>query len=182
MSARNPFVFSGPLDPEQMVDRDWETDELATLAAGGHWIRLEAPRRYGKTTLLRRVLAEAERSGRVSTLVDLEGVLSLGGIVIRIERAYSRSLKGKARQAVDRLFRSWDSALPTNEQRVAMALALSPGQPGDADVRARVGIGRGSVHAATRQLRGRGDVIDTSDGPRLTDPLLELWLRERMEP
>lgn len=369
--ADNPFVFSGPLDPEQMVDRDREADELAALASGGHWARLEAPRRYGKTTLLRRVLVEVERSGVVSALVDLEGVLSLGGIVIRIERAYSRSLRGKARQAVDRLFRAWDlglslgaagfavelranprldaesvllrllelpdelhartgarvlvafdefqdllrvegadgvlrsviqhqgesasyafagsapglmsrlfedpsaplleqavtvrlaplpagevadyltarftatgrqpggaldpllrfchghpqrlmllahqlwrltpdggaadeetwlqarevaldhaervlrasySALPTNEQRVAMALALSPGKPGEADVRALVGIGKGSVHAALRQLLGRGDAIDTTDGPRLTDPLLELWLRDRMEP
>jgi uncharacterized protein len=352
--------------PEQPRRVEWDylssPDTATSLRPGAAAVR--------KTTLLRRVLAEVEQSGMASALVDLEGVLSLGGIVIRIERAYSRSLKGKARQAVDRLFRSWDlglslgaagfavelranprldaesvllrllelpeevhartntrvlvafdefqamlrvesadgvlrsviqhqresasyafagsapslmsrlfedpsaplleqavtvrlgplpagqvgdyltdrfqatgkepgqaldpllrfcrghpqrlmllahqlwrqtpdgatadeetwlqareaaldqtervlhatySALPTNEQRVATALSLSPGKPGDADIRALVGIGKGSVHAALRQLRGRGDVIDTPDGPRITDPLLELWLRERME-
>ncbi|MGH2805482.1 MAG: AAA-like domain-containing protein, partial [Thermoleophilaceae bacterium] len=126
MAAENPFVFSGPLDSEQMVDRDREANELATLAAGGHWARLEAPRRYGKTTLLRRVLAEVEQSGMASALVDLEGVLSLGGIVIRIERAYSRSLKGKARQTVDRLFRSWDLGLSLGAAGFAVELRANP--------------------------------------------------------
>lgn len=369
--SHNPFVFSGPLDPGDMVDRDAEADELLALADGGHSSRLEAPRRYGKTTLLRRVLREAEEAGMSTALVDVEGVLSLAGIVVRIERAYSRSLKGRVRQAVDRLFRTWDlglslgaagfavelranprldaesvllrllelpdevhartgarvlvafdefqdllqvegadgvlrsviqhqresasyvfagsapslmgrlfedpsaplleqavtvrlgplspadvtdyliqrfsvagkdpgpaldpmlhfcrghpqrlmllahqlwrlapegepadegawlaardaaldhtgrvlhavySGFSANEQRVALALALSPGKPGDADVRALVGIGRGSVHAAVQQLRDRGDAIDTDLGPRLTDPLFELWLRERAEP
>src|SRR4051812_15348443 len=99
-SGTNPFVFSGPLDPGDMIDRRDEAAELLALAEGGHSTRLEAPRRYGKTTLLSQVLSDAERTGMATALVDLEGVLSLGGIVIRIERAYSRSLKGKVRQAV----------------------------------------------------------------------------------
>ena len=56
----NPFRFSGPLAPEDMIDRDQESDELLALADGGHSFRLVGPRRYGKTTLLRRVLTAAE--------------------------------------------------------------------------------------------------------------------------
>ena len=59
----NPFRFSGPLAPEDMIDRDQESEDLLALAEGGHSFRLVGPRRYGKTTLLRRVLNAAEQEG-----------------------------------------------------------------------------------------------------------------------
>ncbi|HUO69755.1 MAG TPA: ATP-binding protein [Solirubrobacteraceae bacterium] len=103
----NPFRFSGPLPPEQMIDRDDEADDLLALADGGHSFRLVGPRRYGKTTLLRRVLESAERQGTATVLVDLQDVLSIAEIVVRIERGYQR-LKGPLRRHVENLFRSWN--------------------------------------------------------------------------
>ncbi len=106
----NPFRFSGPLASEDMIDRDPEAEELLALADGGHSFRLVGPRRYGKTTLLRRVLEAADREGMATVLVDLQDVLSIGEIVVRIERAYDR-LKGPIRRNVDALFRSWNIGL-----------------------------------------------------------------------
>ncbi len=106
----NPFRFSGPLPPEQMIDRDRETDDLLTLAEGGHSFRLVGPRRYGKTTLLRRVLDAAGREGVATVLVDLQDVLSIAEIVVRIERAYDR-LKGPIRRQVENLLRTWNIGL-----------------------------------------------------------------------
>ena len=106
----NPFRFSGPLASEDMIDRDPEAEELLALAEGGHSFRLVGPRRYGKTTLLRRVLEAADREGMATVLVDLQDVLSIGEIVVRIERAYDR-LKGPIRRNVDALFRSWNIGL-----------------------------------------------------------------------
>lgn len=94
-----------------MIDRDPETERLRALAEGGHASRLVAPRRYGKTSLLRRVLRDAADGGWSTALVDLEGVLSLSSTVVRIERAYDRSLKGPIRRTVDALFRSWKVGL-----------------------------------------------------------------------
>jgi hypothetical protein len=45
-----------------------------------------------------------------TVLVDLQDVLSIGEIVVRIERAYDR-LKGPIRRNVDTLFRSWNIGL-----------------------------------------------------------------------
>jgi hypothetical protein len=106
----NPFRFSGPLSPEQMIDRDPESDDLLTLADGGHSFRLVGPRRYGKTTLLRRVLEAADREGTATILVDLQDVLSIAEIVVRIERGYER-LKGPVRRRVENLLRSWNIGL-----------------------------------------------------------------------
>jgi predicted AAA+ superfamily ATPase len=95
----NPFHFSGPLPPEEMIDRDPEAEDLFNLARGGHSFRLVGPRRYGKTTLLRRVLEAAEQDGAATVLVDLQDVLSIAEIVVRIERAYER-LKAPLRRTV----------------------------------------------------------------------------------
>src|ERR1700722_16441961 len=106
----NPFRFSGPLAPEEMIDRDSEADDLLALAEGGHSFRLVGPRRYGKTTLLRRVLGAAERDGTAAILVDRQDVLSIAEIVVRIERGYER-LKGPVRRRVESLLRSWNIGL-----------------------------------------------------------------------
>ena len=106
----NPFRFSGPLAPEEMIDRDLEADDLLALVEGGHSFRLVGPRRYGKTTLLRRVLESAAHEEMATVLVDLQDVLSISEIVVRIERGYER-LKGPIRRHVESLLRTWNIGL-----------------------------------------------------------------------
>jgi hypothetical protein len=122
----NPFRFSGPLAPEQMIDRNPEADDLLALAEGGHSFRLVGPRRYGKTTLLRRVLEAAERAGTATVLVDLQDVLSIAEIVVRIERGYER-LKGPVRRHVENLFRTWNIGLSLGGGGFTATLQRNPG-------------------------------------------------------
>jgi hypothetical protein len=98
-SADNPFVFDRPVGPDMLIDREGEVAELVGLAEGGHSARVTGPRRYGKTSVLRRVLAEAERIGMPHVYVDLSGVLSFEQIAEVIERAYRSSLQGAPRRA-----------------------------------------------------------------------------------
>ena len=39
----NPFVYSHPLAPDDIIDRDEETRRLLAAAVGGHYVRLYAP-------------------------------------------------------------------------------------------------------------------------------------------
>ena len=103
----NPFQTSGPLEPEDMIDRDAETDQLFDLADGGHSSRLVAPRRYGKSSLLGRVLRRAGNQGMPTAHVDLMDVLTMGAIVTRFERAYARSLTGPIRRAASDILKTW---------------------------------------------------------------------------
>src|SRR3954447_16258453 len=102
----NPFVFNRPLDPEQLIDRDDEAKRLLQLAEGGHASRLSAPRRYGKTSLLRRVGRDAEFAGLNYVEVDFYGALSVTDAVGRMEEAYARlrtPLRRAAIAAIDTL-------------------------------------------------------------------------------
>lgn len=93
----NPFVYSHPLPPSELIDRQAETARLIELADGAHNSRLTAPRRFGKTTLARKVLADADKIGMNTVYVNFYGILSLEDAGNRIERAYRESLQGPVR-------------------------------------------------------------------------------------
>jgi hypothetical protein len=98
----NPFIYSHPLSPEDVIDRDAETEELLRNVIGGHYVRLFAPRKYGKTSLLKRALRDGEeREGLIPVLVDLYRVSSIADVTVRFERAYSKHLKGAVRSKVE---------------------------------------------------------------------------------
>lgn len=103
----NPFVYDDPLPPDQLVDRESETNQLLSLAEGGHNTRLQAPRRYGKTTLLGKVRDEAEKIGMHTVYVDCYRALTLAEVSRRIEEAYLLALGGPARRAVAAVTRRW---------------------------------------------------------------------------
>src|SRR5918995_5045159 len=103
----NPFVYSRPIAPDEVIDRDEETRKLLQWAVGGHYVRLFAPRKYGKTSLLGRVLRDGERSeGLIPISVDLYGVLSIADLTVRIERAYARQLKGRVPARIKKILQS----------------------------------------------------------------------------
>ena len=123
----NPFVYSRPIAPDEVIDRDGETQRLLANAVGGHFVRLYAPRKYGKTSLLRRVLRDAERQeGMIPILVDLYGVLSIGDVAVRFERAYARQLKGKARARVEEFLQSTGLGLSLGALGISARLQLDP--------------------------------------------------------
>ncbi|HVS99042.1 MAG TPA: hypothetical protein VHE08_00850 [Solirubrobacterales bacterium] len=90
MAQLNPFVFNRPVGAEDLIDRDREAEQMLSLAEGGHAVRLSAPRRYGKTSLLRRLGVEAEKAGMNYVEVDFYGVLSRADVAVRLEDGYSR--------------------------------------------------------------------------------------------
>ncbi len=103
MDLLNPFVFSRPVEPDDLIDRDDESKRLLALAEGGHAVRLSAPRRYGKTSLLRRLGHDAEKAGMSYVEVDFYGVLSEIEVAERLEDSYAvlRSSPGRlARTAI----------------------------------------------------------------------------------
>lgn len=99
MVGINPFVYDNPLEPEEAIVRRDEVERLIALAEGGHNTRVSAPRRYGKTTLLRQVQSRAADLGYGTIEVDLFGVQSRHDFAVRLEMAY-RAMQGPLRRVV----------------------------------------------------------------------------------
>lgn len=122
----NPFVYSRPVAPVDVLDREPEIRQLLSLAAGGHFVRLYAPRRFGKTSLLRKALADAERGRElVPLLVDLYGVLSYADVTIRVERAYAQ-LRGPIRRTIESILRTTGLGLSLGAPGISVKLQLEP--------------------------------------------------------
>src|ERR671911_2512307 len=86
----SPFRFEGPVSPELLIDRNQELATLARRAGDRVGVRLAAPRRYGKTSLL---LAHArqlrETGGWRTAHADFGRASDLTDVARRIAAAYA---------------------------------------------------------------------------------------------
>jgi len=94
--------------PDEVSGRDEELATLTDRAAHGRFVLLHAPRRYGKTSLIGRLAANADATGDLAVVrVDLEGVLTIDDVARRLHDAYRKlpatTLGRLLRRAVDGL-------------------------------------------------------------------------------
>jgi uncharacterized protein len=123
----NPFIYSHPLPPEDIINRDEETQELLRNVVGGHFVRLFAPRKYGKTSLLRRALRDGQQQeSLIPVLVDLYRVSSIADVTVRFERAYSKHLKGPLRAKVEDFLQKTGIGLSLGAYGISAKLRLDP--------------------------------------------------------
>src|SRR4051812_2834231 len=109
----NPFVYGEIVPPSSFVDRETELDRLTSDLLAGQKIFLISPRRYGKSSLVRRALTAAARGGALTVEVTvssyssyvafLEGYArALLSVETRIDRAraWLRDMLGAVRTEV----------------------------------------------------------------------------------
>ena len=139
----SPFIYEDPLEPpEVLADRIGELALLRDRVAETRNSRLEGPRRYGKTSLLKAALAVADRDGFVPIYVNFLGVLTPADVAERIERAYREQQEKLVEAAKDatRLARvryqggstSYLEVLTTDSNLFAAQLNLVTAQQGEA--------------------------------------------------
>lgn len=103
--SRNPFVFDRPLEPGDLIDREDELSLLAERLRDVVNTRLSSPRDYGKTSLLRRAIADARAADSGAVLVDLYGVRTAGQMAAQIELAHADLPAGPLSSALTTLRR-----------------------------------------------------------------------------
>ena len=81
----SPFPYQGPLEPEEVQGRDGLLADLTERVTGRRLTALLGPRRYGKTSVLRRLAADLTE---VTTVwVDLYEVTSMADVAVRFDDA-----------------------------------------------------------------------------------------------
>jgi uncharacterized protein len=83
-----PFPFEGPVPADLLIDRAAELDVLARRAADRVSVRLVAPRRYGKTSLLLAHAGRLQQTSWRTVHVDLSRVTDLTDVARRLAAAY----------------------------------------------------------------------------------------------
>lgn len=81
---RNPFSIGIIQDEHSFCDRVQEKEELIRYARNGDNVVLISPRRYGKSSLVGRVLESLEQEGYLTAYVDLFPVTSENDFVSRL--------------------------------------------------------------------------------------------------
>lgn len=126
-SGPSPFIYDGPIPPEQLIGRAHEAAALREWARAGRFVALTAPRRYGKTSLIGKVARDAERHDRVAVVVaDLFGVASMADLVIRLERAWATHTPKRLRGVVGRALAGAEVGLSLAGSGFTVALAERP--------------------------------------------------------
>lgn len=100
----NPFSYQGPLAPDELIDRDQELDVLQAAAADRVDVRLSAPRRYGKSSLLEAHMASMRAAGHRAVRVDFYRVATVADVAARVVRGYT-ALPADRAHLLDRLSR-----------------------------------------------------------------------------
>jgi uncharacterized protein len=136
----NPFRYQRPVSPQDVIDREPEVRAIVEAAASGGLVRLDAPRRFGKTSVIGKAFAEAQRDDTVTVLVDLYGVLSLREVAERIELAYRR-LRGPVDRRVRDLLSSYELSF-------------------------NVGVARGTLRAASAEESDSRRLLELLDLPQ----------------
>lgn len=101
----SPFRFEGPVEPADLIGRDRETSQVADYARAGRAMSIAAPRRYGKTSLLRAVAARLQGEHAVVASIDLLGLDGPGDFATRYATAWRQATESdrRARATVQRV-------------------------------------------------------------------------------
>jgi hypothetical protein len=83
----NPFTLKEIPDGSAFCDRQKELKDLTGFASAGENALLYSPRRYGKTSIVRKVQGRLESEGAITAYCDLFGVSSIEDIAGRIARS-----------------------------------------------------------------------------------------------
>jgi hypothetical protein len=104
-----------------LIDRRGELDALQNAAANRVAIRLAAPRRFGKSSLLEAHIAAMREAGHRAIRVDLSKVATVGDVAARVAHAYSE-LPGEPRRNV----RRWASRLGVAATPGGVGISVAP--------------------------------------------------------
>src|SRR5689334_22506247 len=126
----SPFVYEEPVEAGDLVDRAAEAGTLVERSLDARNSRVEGPRRFGKTSLLRAVLAEAARNGAVPIEVNFLGCVTPTDVAQRIERAYAAQLDGPLRRWFDGLVRTLQPTVSAAPGGVGVKAQPRSGAPG----------------------------------------------------
>lgn len=109
---KNPFIFGDVVKGEYFTNREGEIKELTSDLLSGQNILLFSPRRYGKTSLILKVLDNLKKEDLTPIYVDLFRITSVHTFVKIYTTAITKATATKLDQAVQFLKINFPTIIP----------------------------------------------------------------------
>ena len=100
---RNPFVYGKTVSGEQFCNRDKEVKELVAEITNCQNIIIFSPRRYGKTSLIKRVLGKVKARGILTFYIDLYPAINKQKFIEIYASAISSGISGSFKQIAEKI-------------------------------------------------------------------------------
>ncbi len=128
----NPFHYGSPVSGERFTNRESELKALVACMTQGQNAVVLSPRRYGKTSLLRRAIQEVGTRGGRTGMVSLIGCSSRRQVAQALATAVARDLMGGVEGRVEQLrehLASIRAALSFEVTGEGFKISLTPARP-----------------------------------------------------
>ncbi|HET9665551.1 MAG TPA: hypothetical protein VFP09_02300 [Desertimonas sp.] len=99
-SELSPFPYHGPLEPDEVTGREELVRDLTDRLSERRVTALLGPRRYGKTSVLRKVCADLAGVGQETVWIDLYELSSVADLAGAIDQGLAK-VQGHMRRAID---------------------------------------------------------------------------------
>ena len=109
---KNPFIFGDVVKGKHFTNREDEIKELTSDLLSGQNILLFSPRRYGKTSLILKVLGNLKKEDIIPIYVDLFRITSLHTFVKIYTAAITKTTATKFDEAVQFLKTNFPTIIP----------------------------------------------------------------------
>ncbi|MFH1996735.1 MAG: ATP-binding protein [Candidatus Omnitrophota bacterium] len=109
---KNPFIFGDVVKGEYFTNREEEIKELTLDLLSGQNILLFSPRRYGKTSLILKVLDNLKKEDVIPVYVDLFRITSVHTFVKIYTAAITKASATKLEEAVQFLKTNFPTIVP----------------------------------------------------------------------
>ena len=109
---KNPFVYGEEVAGDAFWNRTKEIQELVRDVKNGQNVIIFSARRYGKTSLIKTVIAKVQREGVLTVYVDLYPAITKEKFVEIYAKAVSRSLGKPTQKILDLVKRLFPKLIP----------------------------------------------------------------------
>ncbi len=99
----NPFSYGEAVSGDYFTDRETEINELKNELFSGQNVTICSPRRYGKTSLIKKVLKELKKEGLITVYLDLFFATSQEKFIDIYAKALAKGIGGNPKGIVESL-------------------------------------------------------------------------------
>ncbi|MFZ1292533.1 MAG: ATP-binding protein [Melioribacteraceae bacterium] len=99
----NPFKYGQIVEGEYFYDRDVEVERLKSTLAGGNNIVLYAPRRYGKSSLVKKALKELNKEGLITVYLDFMSIYSRETFIKNYSKLIAENAENQIEKTVKKI-------------------------------------------------------------------------------